>query len=204
MAGARRSGMRGREKRFVWSFSDRRFRVDQLVTFGSVRLSREACGGVDSLWIPQRQAQDRHGWRWRRVYEDGREVFALVDGSDQHAALWASAAGAIHPADRNLKVPYYRLDYFEVAPSRRGDDLTAAFAMAVASSYALRWGAQAVVALVLKASEPFYERVGFTPAKLKGWKLESDVVPWCLVEPKFDEACEVANDAEEAAAEATS
>lgn len=123
---------------------------------------------IDQTRPPHRGEEDIHlAWRWADIVRDMREAY-VVRADEELLAIWASKVGSpIAPGDTK----YYRLDYLEIAPTRRGDGQTFALAMALVSKRAAEHRAEGVVLTAFRIDGVVraYEYLGAERGAPPGW-----------------------------------
>jgi GNAT superfamily N-acetyltransferase len=124
-------------------------------------LSAPHAARIDAAWVKSRAADapERH-WRWQQIhyactaYYDG-DAFAVVDDGVVVAA-WGTAT----PMTRHQ---CYVVDYFEVAPSVRGQGVGRSMFFDGVRPRAIDQNARAIVLGAVTESVRFYERLGLQP-----------------------------------------
>ncbi len=130
---------------------------------------------VDGSWPAERKPQDgnRH-WMWRDICQRAPEQFALVALDGKVLALWASLS------PRPLSLPgglTYRLDYLEVAPSRRNQYL-GLFCIGLVAQRVLEAGCSNLVLEALPELKAFYTAAGGLQTRAHGWRLSQRLMPF--------------------------
>ncbi len=119
----------------VWAAAD----------LGEVRVGTatlEVARALDVTWSPRRGGDDIHfAWRWADIVPDMREAF-VVSAKGEAIAIWGSKLGS--PIELGGQ-KYYRLDYLEVDPARRGDGQTSALLFGLIAKRASEHGATGIV-----------------------------------------------------------
>ena len=94
---------------------------------------------------------------------------------------------------------YYRLDYLEVAPTRRGDGQTFALAMALVSKRAAEHRAEGVVLTAFRIDGVVraYEYLGAERGAPPGWNYPSQLVPLTFKQPALAKLRELIDGLEE-------
>lgn len=148
---------------------------------------------ADRAWPPMRRPADAHlHWRWSAIAARARERFALVAPDGEPLALWCSARS--RPV-RLLRGLFYRLDYVEVDPTRRGTAL-GPFTFAVCATRALELGCDGLVLGSLAEAGPFYERLGGERRREAGWREGPDLLPYVFDRETLEGLQERARDVE--------
>lgn len=138
--------------------------------------SLQASRDIDRRWSPRRRPDDAHlAWRWAEIVPDMREAFIVVAGGDP-IAIWASKVGSPLALAGSA---YYRLDYLELDPDRRGDGMTAALLFALIAKRVEEHKAGGVVlaAFNVEGLVEAYVALGAEPGCPRGWNHPAELIP---------------------------
>jgi hypothetical protein len=147
---------------------------------------------ADRQWPPMRRVADANlHWLWSTIAARAHERFALVTPDGDLLALWCSSRS------KPLSLPgglFYRLDYIEIDPSRRGTAL-GPFTFAVCATRALELGCDGLVLGALPQVGSFYQRLGGVQRREFGWQEGQNLLPYAFdreaLEELQDRACDV-------------
>jgi hypothetical protein len=138
--------------------------------------SLETAKAIDTSWPSARQESDVHlAWRWAEIIPDMNDAFVVLV-EDEPIGVWAS----------KLRSPvllegrkYYRLDYVEIAPRRRGDQLVAPLVFGLIAKRAAEVEAIGVVlaAFQIPALVDRYVALGASEGCPRGWNHPPELVP---------------------------
>ena len=173
----------------VWAAAD----------LGEVRVgtaTNEVASLIDQAWLPRREGDDIHlAWRWADIVPDMREAY-VVRAGEEPIAIWASKVGS--PIELGGR-KYYRLDYLEVDPARRGDGQTSAVLLALIAKRAAEHGAEGVVlaAFSIDGLIRAYEYLGAERGAPPGWNHPAQLVPLTFKQPALTKLRELIDDLEE-------
>jgi GNAT superfamily N-acetyltransferase len=142
------------------------------VITGSVNVGEQ----IDALWHERRSDLDSlMSWEWGKIVADMREAFTVCF-DESPVAIWASKTGSCVQLEGQ---PYYRLDYLEVDPDRRGDGLTSPLLFGMIAKRATEHHASGIVLAAFPSEKlvKFYESLGATRGAPRGWTHEPELVP---------------------------
>lgn len=151
---------------------------------------------VDAVWGQQRRDSDTHGWEWARVYTDVKDCVYALGTDDEIVALFGTVA-----KNRDLAAgPTRRLDYFQIAPGRRGGG-TARLAFAVFARATVDFGGVELVVGALPAEKvvKFYVQMGGQEGAPPDWQAPKGLAPIRFLPATLEEVAEYADALEEEA-----
>jgi hypothetical protein len=151
---------------------------------------------IDERWSLKRRSNDAHlAWRWADIVPAMREAFTVLSG-DEPIAIWASKNGS--PLSLGGGV-YYRLDYLEIDPDRRGDGRTALLLFALIAKRVAEHSATGIVltAFDVPALVEAYLALGAEPGCPRGWNHPVELVPLTFQQPALDRLRELIDALEE-------
>lgn len=145
---------------------------------------------IDREWGTSRSESDRAlAWSWAAIAQAMRETFvAQVDGVP--VAVWAAKLGTSTVlSGRN----YYRVDFLEVCPERRGDGRTSVALFGLIAHRAAEHRATAVLLAAFNEEglAKFYESLGAKRGAPVGWNHPPDLVPFTIEQPALVELREL-------------
>jgi GNAT superfamily N-acetyltransferase len=173
----------------VWAAAD----------LGEVRVGAvtvEVARTLDEAWSPRRAGDDIHlAWVWANIVPDLREAF-VVRAKGEPIAIWGSKLGS--PIELGGQ-KYYRLDYLEVDPDRRGDGQTSALLLGLIAKRAAEHGATGVVLATFNIDGLIraYEYLGAERGAPSGWNHPIQLVPLTYKQPALTRLRELIDDLEE-------
>jgi GNAT superfamily N-acetyltransferase len=162
------------------------------VITGSVNVGAK----IDALWRERRSDMDALlAWNWSEIVADMREAF-VVCAAGAPIAIWASKTGSCVKLEGR---PYYRLDYLEIDPNRRGDGLTSSLLAGMIAKRAAEHRACGIVLAAFPNERlvKFYESLGATRGAPRGWKHPPELVPLTFGQVALDNLRELIDAYEE-------
>lgn len=139
------------------------------------RPTAEQIDNIDLTWPPRRRATDwHHAWRWVELTRERTEVFGAVANDGEVLGIWCSAK---HKPVLLPEGAFYRLDYVEVAPGARGQEM-GVFTFLLVAARALELGAGGIVLATWEPLTNFYTGLGGVVRKPAGWNAPSNLVPF--------------------------
>ena len=155
---------------------------------GRVRVAnatKESAGNIDEQWAPRRSPEDAHlAWKWFDMVPAMREAF-IVYAEVAPIAIWSSKLGS--PIELSGE-RYYRLDYLEIDPARRGDGSTAALLFGLIAKRVAEHAATGIVLSAFKIDGlvQAYARLGAEHGCPPGWNHPPELVPLIFRRPALD------------------
>lgn len=154
-------------------------RVWEIADLGAVRVGNgtiKVARTLDSEWPQRRRQTDIHrDWRWREIISDAREAF-VVTANGNPIGIWASKLGSpITLGDDR----FYRLDYLEIDPNRRGDGQTATALFGLVAKRAEEHAATGVILTAFQIDKlvEAYVSLGAERGAPRGWNYPKQLVP---------------------------
>lgn len=148
---------------------------------------------ADENWERVADASNSH-WNWYELISANSERFALISTSkhSEVLALWCSAKEEGIVLDG---IRYYRLDYFEIAPTVRGG-IVGQLTIALIATRALELRCKGMVlqALPEPSLVSWYERLGAKQYLPRGWSRIGNLVPMVFEEAVLQALAEKANE----------
>jgi GNAT superfamily N-acetyltransferase len=147
--------------------------------------SPDVAARIDKLWRERRGDIDALlAWKWVDIVADMREAFA-IHAAGSPIAIWASKPGSCVQLDGK---PYYRLDYLEVDPERRGDGQTSTLLAGMIAKRATEHRASGIVLPAFPSEKlaKFYESLGATRGAPQGLEPPPQLVPFTFGQDALD------------------
>lgn len=133
---------------------------------------------IDGTWPARRKDSDRHkdAWEWTRLVRDLAECFIAVEEDDRPIGIWGSRRETL------LRLPggsYYRLDFLEADPDRRGGPV-GVLTIGLAACRALELAADGMVLATfpIEGLRRFYKAVGAVEERARGWNCDKHLLPF--------------------------
>jgi len=171
----------------------RRWRIDVLeLELECIHASASVLRSIDADWVARRKAGAANAhWRWYNIALSMPERFALRDDAADPVGVWSS--GTKRPIELDGE-PYYRLDYPETDPWRRGGGI-GLFTLAVVAARARELSAEGIVlgGLDTRAAKALYSSARASNATPGGWRPSKGLIPYCIVGDAFAGLCEYAD-----------
>lgn len=174
-------------------------RVWAAADLGDVRVgtaTTDVATALDTMWSVRRGSDDIGlAWRWADIVPDMREAFVVL-AKGAPIAIWASKLGS--PVVLGGQ-KYYRLDYLEIDPARRGDGQTSAILLGLIAKRAAEHTATGVVlaAFCIDGLIRAYEYLGAERGAPPGWNHPVQLVPLTFKQPALSRLRELIDDLEE-------
>jgi len=168
------------------SLSGKTWRVPDLGKVRVATASRRALEDLDRRWGAMRRPEDVHlAWRWTEIVPDMREAF-IVYAEDAPIGIWASKSGSPLALEG---AAYYRLDYLEIDPARRGDGATSPLLFALIAKRAAEHRASGIVlaAFNVEGLIETYVALGAELGCPRGWNHPPELVPLTFRQVALDE-----------------
>jgi hypothetical protein len=140
---------------------------------------------IDLQWRARRSDMDALlAWNWAEIVADMREAFAVCVAGEP-VAIWASKLGSCAQLQGK---PYYRLDYLELDPERRGDGRTSTLLAGMIAKRAAEHRARGIVLAAFPSEKlvKFYESLGASRGGPKGWNCPPELVPLTFEQAALD------------------
>lgn len=150
---------------------------------------------IDVSWPARRPPTDvQHAWRWSDIVPDMREAFIMTI-DDRPAAVWSTKVGGVELEGRT----FYRLDYLELDPDRRGDGQTAAALFGLIAKRVAEHRAEGVVLAAFNEPKLLqaYEYLGAEQGAPRGWNHPPGLVPLTFKQSALDRLRELIDGLEE-------
>jgi hypothetical protein len=157
------------------SLLTKRWEVPQNGVLSLARVAEAHVSEIDSRWPPGRRPEDWHAsWRWKEIIAGRPEAFAITAADGSVAGIWCSAK------KRPIRLPsgaFYRPDYMEIAPERRGSEM-GVFLFGIICARALELRADGIVLGTWPVLRRFYRGLGGIEGRVQGWNLAPNLVPF--------------------------
>lgn len=120
------------------------------------------------------EGAEHRGWEWSRIRQRSKDILALQQEDGTCLAIWSSGRKVLK-LDSGT---YYRLDYLEVNPDRRGEGW-GAVAVAAACARARELGADQIVLGALPQAIPYWRKIAVQGAP-EGWNCAKELEPYVI------------------------
>ena len=167
------------------NLAGRRWLVPEIGKVELMEATHDLCAEIDAVWPPLRPERHvHHVWRWQGIHQQMRETFAVC-GDAGPVAIWGSKLARV------LRLPegeFYRPDYLEIDPRRRGGVL-GLFSLALMAARTFEVGAAGMVLSTFQVDGlvEFYEAAGATRGAPRGWSCPRLLVPLTFRSPVLEQ-----------------
>jgi hypothetical protein len=132
----------------------------------------------------ERESDVHLAWNWAEIVPDMHDAFVVL-AEDEPIAIWASRLRSPVVLEGRK---YYRLDYLEIDPRRRGDQLVAPLMFGLIARRATELEAVGVVlaAFQIPGLVKRYVTLGASQGCPRGWNHPTELVPLTFEQAAID------------------